>query len=101
MRVVIWTARASRDFNSQLEYIARDSSQNAELMRERVLATATHLAEFSTGRPGRVLGTYEAVVPKTSLILAYKLGGNDMLQILRLIHGARDWRPGKWPMETG
>jgi toxin ParE1/3/4 len=99
MREIIWSPLASTDLYEQLEYIGRDSPQNAVLVRERVMAAAARLAKLSIGRPGRVIGTYEIPVQKTSLILAYQFVKADLIEILRLVHMARDWQPGKWPAD--
>ena len=40
------------------------------------------------GRPGRVPGTRELIIPKTPFIVPYRLQGNA-IQILRIYHGAR------------
>ncbi|MDQ7827232.1 MAG: type II toxin-antitoxin system RelE/ParE family toxin [Candidatus Eremiobacteraeota bacterium] len=42
------------------------------------------------GRPGRVPGTRELVVPGTKYIVAYRVRHRS-LQILRVLHGARKW----------
>jgi len=42
------------------------------------------------GRPGRVPGTREMIIPKTPYIVPYRLQGNA-IQILRIYHGARRW----------
>jgi toxin ParE1/3/4 len=42
------------------------------------------------GRPGRVPGTRELVIPRTPFIVPYRLQGNT-IQILRVYHGARRW----------
>ena len=99
MRAIIWSSRASRDLFEQLEYISIDSPVNAGPVRDRVKSTVARLSEFQTGRAGRVAGTYEIVIPKTSLILAYDLPKSGAVRILRLIHGARNWLPGKWPKD--
>ena len=56
---------------------------------------------MATGRPGRVAGTYEKVVPGLPYILAYAIqplpDSAELIVILRTIHGARDWPKGKWP----
>ncbi len=40
--------------------------------------------------PGRVKGTRELVVVRTSYIVAYRLK-RGKIQILRILHGARQW----------
>jgi len=42
------------------------------------------------GRPGRVRGTRELVVTGTPYIAAYRFV-SDVLTVLRLLHGARQW----------
>lgn len=42
------------------------------------------------GRPGRVPGTRELVIPRTTFIVPYRLVGNT-IQILRIFHGTRRW----------
>jgi toxin ParE1/3/4 len=42
------------------------------------------------GRPGRVPGTRELVIPGTRFIVPYRLQGNT-IQVLRVFHGARRW----------
>ena len=54
-----------------------------------------------TGRRGRVSGTYERPVSGLPYIIAYALkateAGDEVLAILRVIHGARNWRADTWP----
>jgi plasmid stabilization system protein ParE len=42
------------------------------------------------GRPGRVEGTRELVVPRTPYIIPYTVIG-DRVMILSIIHSARQW----------
>ena len=65
------------------------------------MKAVSNLGEIPTGRPGRVVGTYEKVVARTPYIVAYSLqqtsDDEDTLTVLRVIHGARDWPQGGWP----
>ena len=97
MRKVVWSQAAIDDFDNQLNHIALDSRYHAELVADRVEAAIASLAEMPTGRFGRVSGTYEKFVPKTSLIIAYIIDDRGNLGIVRVIHGARDWPEGEWP----
>jgi len=56
------------------------------------------LADFATGHPGRVVGTYEKSVSRLPYIIAYALGadGRDLV-ILRVIHTSRNWAADQWP----
>ncbi len=46
------------------------------------------------GRVGRVGGTRELVVTGTPYLLVYRIRG-DELQILRVLHGRRQWLPDR------
>jgi toxin ParE1/3/4 len=96
-RRIVWAPRASKDLFQQLDYISIDSPKNADLVGGRIFDRITSLALMPTGRAGRVFGTYEIHVPKTSLIISYELPDSKTLHVLRLIHGARDWPHGEWP----
>ena len=96
-RRIVWSPRARKDLRGQLLHIAGQSPGNAVLVGGRVAERVRNLAHMPTGHQGRVDGTYETVVQLTSLILVFRLLGNDRLQIVRIIHGARDWKSGEWP----
>lgn len=56
------------------------------------------LADFATGHPGRVAGTYEKSVARLPYVIAYALGADETdLTILRVIHGSRNWEADAWP----
>ena len=42
------------------------------------------------GRPGRVPGTRELVIPRTPFIVPYRLVGNA-IHVLRIFDAARQW----------
>ncbi|MGH9660026.1 MAG: type II toxin-antitoxin system RelE/ParE family toxin, partial [Bryobacteraceae bacterium] len=42
------------------------------------------------GRPGRVLGTRELVVPDTPYIIPYRVRG-ERLELIAVFHGAQKW----------
>ena len=94
---VFWSEDALADARTLFGFIAQDSLQNAHLVADRIDQTISRLAEMPFGRVGRMKNTYEVVVPKTPFIIAYQLNKNKSLNIVRVIHGARDWQAGKWP----
>jgi toxin ParE1/3/4 len=96
---VTWAPKALADLYSCFDYILADHPPNADRLRNRILKRVMSLSEMTTGRPGRVFGTFEAYVPKTSMIICYEVPGKDTLHILRLIHAKRDWSSGEWPKE--
>jgi plasmid stabilization system protein ParE len=44
----------------------------------------------SMGRTGRVASTRELALPGTAYLIIYRQNG-DGIEILRVLHGARDW----------
>ena len=98
MRRVIWSRSASEDLNELVAWIAQDSEPNAGLVLDRIERVAANLSDAAIGRFGRVEDTYEIVVPRTPYIIAYAKT-DETIMILRVIHGARDWREGGWPAD--
>ncbi len=88
---VKWLSIALADLNAEAAYIARDSPGAAERVVDNIFAAADRLAIYpASGRPGRVLGTRELVVPRTPYILPYRVRGQT-LEIIRVLHGSRKW----------
>jgi toxin ParE1/3/4 len=99
MRAVEWSVEALADFDDQINFIALSSKKKAALVADRVEEAVALLQSTPTGRFGRIEGTYEKLVSKTSLIIAYQLSPSGNIAIARIIHAARDWPEGKWPEE--
>ena len=98
MRQVEWAKSASADLREQIAYIAADDPQAARRVAAAIRAAGDGLAEFATGHPGRVAGTYEKSVRRFPYIIAYVLTPDDRkVLIVRVIHAARDWQPEQWP----
>jgi toxin ParE1/3/4 len=97
MRIVDWSVRATEDFAAQLAYIAADNEFNAAQVRKRVTDAAQLLGHSPTGRMGRMDGTFEKFVSKTSLIIVYAFPDRERLTIVRVIHAARNFRRNSWP----
>jgi toxin ParE1/3/4 len=89
------------DFERLIAYIANDNPTAARRVADRIERAGRLLGEMATGRLGRVTGTYEKLVPGLPYIIAYSLArrhdGTEAVAILRIIHGARNWPPEKWP----
>jgi plasmid stabilization system protein ParE len=78
------------------EHIAADNRIAATRMIERIRAAVTRLAASSAlGRPGRVTGTRELVIPGTPYIVPYRVKG-EVVQIITILHGAQQW-PDRLP----
>ena len=83
---------AIEDLNSLRAYIARDNSSAARAVALHITHSIEQLLPDNPqmGRPGRVPGTRELVVPKTPFVVPYRVQRN-IIQILRIYHGTRRW----------
>lgn len=98
MRRVVWSDIAKQDYLDILRHIAADDPDAAERVLTAIETTGDKLADFATGHPGRVSGTYEKTVSHLPYIITYALSGDDRaVSILRVIHAARDWQSEEWP----
>lgn len=101
IREVIWSRDALDELIEIACYIAADNPRAARSVAQKVRQAGNLLGQAATGRPGRVLGTYEKVVRGLPYIIAYSLGttasGEEAVMILRVIHGARNWPENDWP----
>ena len=86
---VRWLPAALRNLDDEATYIAHDSPQAAQLVALRVLHTVALLVEQpGLGKPGRVHGTRELLVPKTCYGVPYRVRGS-VVEVLRVFHTAR------------
>lgn len=100
-RPVVWAAEAMRDTLDILRHIAEDDPDVAEQIVDLIEAAGYRLGEIPTGRPGRVPGTFEKSLAPLPWILCYVVeDGFDeqRILILRVIHTARNWPKGDWPL---
>ncbi len=64
-----------------------------------VVDAVDRLADFpAMGRPGRVGGTRELVVPGTPYIIPYRVR-KEKIEVLRVFHAARKW-PKRFPADS-
>jgi len=86
-----WVRLAVTDLDEAAAFISQDNPQAAKRQVKRIWDAARLLSDHpDAGRPGRVHGTRELVVADTPFILPYRVVGNTV-QILRVLHGARQW----------
>jgi len=91
VRRLTWTARALQDLRDSRDYIAADNPDAAERIVAGIRRTAERIAQFpESGRPMGRPGLREAQIPRTPYRLVYK-AGPDMIEIIALWHGARQW----------
>lgn len=90
---IVWSPRALQHLARLRAYIARDNPDAAARTAVTLLAAVERLAELpSLGRPGRVAGTREVVVPGTPYVIPYRLR-SDRLEIIAVFHGRQKWPP--------
>ena len=88
---VIWSRGAIRHLTTLREHIEKESEQTAAIVAERILRTVELLqSQPSMGRPGRILGTRELVVPDTPYLIPYRVRG-ERLELIAVFHGRRRW----------
>jgi toxin ParE1/3/4 len=89
---VIWSPEAIEDLISLKAYIAQDDPAAARRVALRIVHAVEQLLPENPhmGRPGRVPGTRELVIPQTPYVVPYRMQ-RGAFQILRVYHGARRW----------
>jgi plasmid stabilization system protein ParE len=88
---VVWSPRAIGHLADLRAYIARESAGAAAGTARTLLAAVDRLAALpSLGRPGRVSGTRELVVPGTRYVIPYRVRG-ERLEIIAVFHGRQRW----------
>lgn len=88
----VWSPEAIEDIASLRAFIEQDDPAAAQRVALHIVRNVeTLLSQHpEMGRPGRVPGTRELVIPRTPFIVPYRLVGNT-IQVLRVYHGARRW----------
>jgi toxin ParE1/3/4 len=88
---VRWLHVALSNLDAQAEYIAQDNPAAAARLVAKIFRAVDLLARNpAVGRPGRVPGTRELVIPDTPYIIPYRVREN-VVEILRVFHAARKW----------
>jgi len=86
-----WLKRALATLDAEAAFIALDNPAAAARVVDTIARTVELLAQHrGLGRPGRVEGTRELVVPDTPYLVPYRVRGHAV-EILRVFHGARKW----------
>jgi toxin ParE1/3/4 len=94
---VVWTRPALRQLAEAREYISIDNPEAASRQIDRIEKCVNQLTLFPMmGRAGMRSGTREFPVPGTPYIVVYRIA-KPRLQILAILHGARNWKaqPGE------
>ena len=89
---LVWSPEAIADLVALRAYIEQDDPAAAQRVSLHIIQNVETLLPNSPqiGRPGRVPGTRELVIPGTPFIVPYRLV-DKTIQVLRVYHGARQW----------
>ena len=86
-----WSERALDDLDAIIFHVAAENVTSALWMDSDISRRVDLLSDFpSMGRPGRISGTRELVVSRSRCVVLYRLD-DDMVRILRVVHGAQEW----------
>lgn len=86
-----WTKAAKAHLLDLDAYLFERSPAGADRVVDAIYEAVGTLEQFPfLGRPGRVTGTRELVVPATRYLVAYRIRG-EAVQILAVMHGAQRW----------
>ena len=86
---VRWARPALADLDVQLTFQRKVDPTWARLTAARIERSVSHLvAHPEMGRPGRIAGTRELVVPATPYVVTYRVI-DDRVEILALLHASR------------
>ena len=88
---VKWTRKSLVNLDDAVKYIAADKPTAAAGVAQKIWDASQMLVEQpGLGRPGRVSGTRELIVPGFPYILPY-FEKNGIVYILRVIHTSLKW----------
>ena len=91
-----YAARYFRRLEDIRERITEDNPPAANRMVLRIRAAVERLATSpGLGRPGRIAGTRELVIPGAPYIVPYRVKG-DIVQVITVLHSAQRW-PDRLP----
>lgn len=89
---IVWTGPAVADLDKIFTFIAQDNVESAQRVVEEIYRSVEiNLREHpGLGRTGRIEGTREYILPGLPFLIPYRVKRSDV-QILRILHAARDW----------
>ncbi len=90
---VKWSPLALAHLDGIVRYIAQDNVAAALKLQKTISRQVAHLASHpNRGRPGRVEGTRELVIPRTPYLVIYRVRKAEVT-FARVLHGAQRWPP--------
>lgn len=88
------SAHAEADLEGLTAWLSPRSPQGLDRLMTATFTTLAQLEDFPLlGKPGRVEGTRELVVPRTSLIVIYTLPDALHVDVERILDGRQKYPP--------
>jgi plasmid stabilization system protein ParE len=88
---VVWSSRSIDQLQALREFIAKDSESSAAAIARRILDAIELLKSHpNLGRPGRITGTRELIVPQTPFVVPYRVRAGR-LELIGIFHGRQRW----------
>jgi toxin ParE1/3/4 len=89
---LVWHETAISDVERFMLYIAERNPGAARSQLREIETQIQRLVDFPhSGRTGRLPGTRELVVTRTSFLVVYRV--EDNIELIRVLHGAQQWPP--------
>jgi toxin ParE1/3/4 len=86
-----WPARGVRNLVELRSYIVSESGETAAAVSRRILDAVELLTEHpEAGRPGRIPGTRELVIPRTPFLIPYRIK-RGRVELIAALHGHQEW----------
>jgi toxin ParE1/3/4 len=92
-----WLRKALENLDQEAAFIAWEDPEAARPVVRRIVRMVSVLADNPAfGRPGRLPGTHEVVVPRTRYLIPYRVRPRlGRIEILRVFHMSRRL-PSRW-----
>ena len=88
---IVWSRRAVKHLTAVRDYIAKENPEAARQIAARILEDVERLVQHPyLGRPGRIAGTRELVIPSTNFIIPYRIKG-ERLELIAVFRGRQKW----------
>ena len=86
-----WTEAAADDLERIADYLFEQTPEHTPRLIQSIYDAPKKLLPFpGIGRPGRVRGTRELVIPTLPYLIVYVHDG-EVIHITRILHGAQKW----------
>ncbi|NKB58280.1 MAG: type II toxin-antitoxin system RelE/ParE family toxin [Alphaproteobacteria bacterium] len=89
---LVWSSQSLQDLTAVHTFISNNDPKAAREIVVRIVSLVEEKLPSNPylGRPGRVAGTRELVVPGTPFIVPYRVK-RESIEIARVYHAARRW----------